>query len=308
MSDSSALPAAPGRGLKSIFIGSKGLRAGWGALLFALVTVLLVVGLNVGLHAVHFHGPKSDPLIIDPISTLFQEGLLAGVVVLATLITAGIERRPLRRLGLSLKGALPRLAQGLVFGFLALSGLIGLLVACHAIVIGPIALHGAQAWRYAWQWGAAFLLVGIAEELMFRGYLQQTLARGLNFRWACAITALLFAAAHGFNPGETPFTLAIGAGFALLLSLSVWRTGTLWWAIGFHAAWDWGQSFVYGVADSGHPSVGALMVSRPAGPAWLSGGATGPEGSVLCIAILLAATGAVLLTLRKPDAALEVRG
>jgi len=81
----------------------------------------------------------------------------------------------------------------------------------------------------------------------------------------------------------------------------VWRTGALWWALGYHAAWDWAQSFLFGVADSGLMTPGALMSAHPAGPAWLSGGATGPEGSALMFAIVAASVGLIGLTMMRGD-------
>jgi membrane protease YdiL (CAAX protease family) len=307
MTQETTTAAAKPRGLKHVFVGSQGLRAGWGMLLFAVIVVALVVGLNVALHAAHFHGPKTDGKILGPDSALLQDGLLSAVVIVATLVTAALERRSLVRLGLGLKNALPRLIQGLVVGVAAMSALIGLLYVCGAIKIGALALHGKDIWLYGGWWGLAFLCVGVFEELAFRTYLQQTLARGLNYRWAILIMGVLFTLAHMGNGGETPIGLFMVFAAGLVLSLAVWRTGAVWWSIGFHAAWDWAQSFVYGVADSGYQSKDVLMVSKPIGPDWLSGGSTGPEGSVLALGMLLVVAGVIWLTLRKPDEDMGVK-
>ena len=72
-----------------------------------------------------------------------------------------------------------------------------------------------------------------------------------------------------------------------MFAFSLWRTGSLWWAIGLHAAWDWAQSFLFGVADSGGISTHRLLSTHPVGPAWLSGGATGPEGSIFVLLVML---------------------
>jgi len=72
----------------------------------------------------------------------------------------------------------------------------------------------------------------------------------------------------------------------MFFSFSIWRTGSLWWAFGMHAAWDWGQSFLFGVADSGLMVQHHLLATHPAGKPLLSGGTTGPEGSVLILAVL----------------------
>ncbi len=307
MTDITQTAERPKRGLTWAFMGPNGLRAGWGIALFIAIVVACRFGFVVALHAIHFHGPKSDDSIMDATSTLFQEGLVAAILLIATLLTALIERRKLSQLGLGLKNALPRFVQGLVVGIAAMCAEIGLLWACHGISLGTIVLYGKDIWIFGGQWALAFLLVGVAEELAFHTYLQQTLARGLNFRWAALIMGGLFFAAHTLNAGETPIGLLSVFLAGLVFTLSVWRTGTVWWAIGFHAAWDWTQSFVFGVADSGHPSVGSLMTATPTGPTWLSGGATGPEGSALDLIILALVAGVIMLTLRKPDETLDVK-
>ena len=76
--------------------------------------------------------------------------------------------------------------------------------------------------------------------------------------------------------------VAIGFFFCLTLR----RTGTLWWAVGFHMAWDWGESFLYSVPDSGTTVHGHLLNSSFNGPAWLTGGSVGPEGSYLIFALI----------------------
>ena len=73
----------------------------------------------------------------------------------------------------------------------------------------------------------------------------------------------------------------------LVFAFSLRWTGTLWWAIGAHMSWDWGESFFYGVADSGIITPHHFLTGTPSGPAWLSGGTVGPEGSVFAAGALL---------------------
>jgi hypothetical protein len=85
--------------------------------------------------------------------------------------------------------------------------------------------------------------------------------------------------------------------------LSLWRTGSLWWAIGFHTSWDWAQSFLYGVPDSGLIAQYHLLATHPVGKPILSGGSTGPEGSIFIVAILVLISLIILFTLpRTQDA------
>jgi hypothetical protein len=160
------------------------------------------------------------------------------------------------------------------------------------------------------EWLVAFILVGLFEEFLFRGYLQFTLMRGLlglgarvsperaqkaAFWMAALLWSLLFFATHMTNGGETPAGLLAVFFAGVLFSYALWRTGSLWWGIGFHMTWDWAQSFLFGVPDSGTLSGNRLFATHPAGTVWLSGGIVGPEGSVLVLLVF----GLVFLVLRR---------
>jgi membrane protease YdiL (CAAX protease family) len=76
------------------------------------------------------------------------------------------------------------------------------------------------------------------------------------------------------------------AAVGMFFCLTVRRTGDLWFAVGAHAVHDFGQAFVYSVPNSGTLIRDPLFTSTLAGPTWLTGGAAGPEGSVLELAVL----------------------
>lgn len=198
---------------------------------------------------------------------------------------------------------------GAAVGLLAMGLLVGGLRALHLIVFDGQLDHGGAIVRYGLGWLVFFFLVGVGEEFLFRGYLQFTLMRGLlglarriapggarpvAYLLAGTLTSLLFFAVHTTNTGENKTGL-LGVFLAgVLFCYALWRTGSLWWGIGFHATWDWSQSFLYGTADSGLVSAGRLFSTHPVGNPLLSGGAAGPEGSLLLIPVLLL----VMLALR----------
>jgi membrane protease YdiL (CAAX protease family) len=181
------------------------------------------------------------------------------------------------------------------------------------LVIDGRLLFGRDIFRYGTIWLLGFLLVGLLEEYLTRGYLQYTLTRGLAgvYQWifktrhspafgfwtAAVILSFLFGLGHSKNPGESPIGLLSASLAALVFCFSLWRTGSLWWAMGFHTAWDWGQSFLYGVADSGTMVQHHLLATHPVGKPILSGGATGPEGSIVIVAILALTSLIILVTL-----------
>jgi hypothetical protein len=92
--------------------------------------------------------------------------------------------------------------------------------------------------------------------------------------------------AHARNPGEDRLGLIMVLAWSVFASMIVWRLGNLWLAVGAHAGWDWGESYFYGVRDSGWQAEGHLLNPQVHGPAWLSGGTVGPEGSVLTLVAL----------------------
>jgi membrane protease YdiL (CAAX protease family) len=152
---------------------------------------------------------------------------------------------------------------------------------------GRLALHGGEAWKYAGLWAIAFLFVGFVEEFGFRGYMQFTLTTGIGFWPAALLLSALFGFVHNSNPGEShlgAFTAgAVGFVFCLVLR----RTGDLWMPVGLHLGWDWGETYFYGVPDSGLAAQGHLLNSSTHGPTWVTGGTVGPEGSWLCVGVIV---------------------
>jgi hypothetical protein len=98
------------------------------------------------------------------------------------------------------------------------------------------------------------------------------------------------------NGGETRIGIIAVAFFALFAAATLWRTGNLWLAVGAHAGWDWGQSFFFGVSDSGFQAPGHLFNPHVGqAPDWLTGGTVGPEGSV--VTLILWAIMAILFVM-----------
>jgi membrane protease YdiL (CAAX protease family) len=208
------------------------------------------------------------------------------VVFLATLFMARVENRKVLSYGFIGERSLQRLLSGVVCGLLALSILVAILWRLQLLGFEGVSLRGMAAWKYGLAWGAVALLVGFFEESLLRGYLQYTLARRIGFWWAAAILSTAFAAWHITNNGESPLGLLVVGLGGLVFCLSLWYTKSLWWTVGFHAGWDWGQTYLYGTPDSGLLAKGRLLLSHPSGnPLW-SGGRTGPEGSLLMLPLL----------------------
>jgi len=125
-------------------------------------------------------------------------------------------------------------------------------------------------------------------------------ARCAGFWNAAWLTSTLFGAMHTGNNGENWIGIFAAAFIGFVFCVSIWVTGSAWWAIGCHAAWDWAETYFYGTADSGFVAPGHLLSTSPAGnPLW-SGGTDGPEGSLIIIPIVLLLLAWLLVIYRRP--------
>jgi uncharacterized protein len=269
---------------RTLFLGPDGLRPGWGlafyfTMYYPLKRLLVTFAFSRDCEASGLW------------SSLLAECASVVAAVVPALVLAQVERRPWRVYGLPERQFLGRLFWiGAVWGFAAISLLMFALYGLHAFRFGHVVLHGARLARFAAFWALMFLLVGLFEEFLTRGYSQFTLTRGIGFWPAALALSGVFALMHLDNEGEQwPGLLAVVC-IGLFFCLTLRRTGSLWFAVGFHAAWDWGQTFFYSVPDSGLVEPGHLLSSSLRGAPWLSGGSVGPEGSVFCFAVIAVAS------------------
>jgi uncharacterized protein len=308
---------APPSALRNVFFGKDGLRAGWSLLIFIVMVAAVAFCANRIGHKLHPPDPNSTKpgAEMSPLFGIIAEAVPFVLVVFVTWIMSKIERRPVSVYGLGDSRRISHFFSGLAWGIVCLSLLIFTLWKSGLLVFDSRVLFGADILRYGALWLLGFLLVGLLEEYLTRGYIQYTLTRGLAgiYQWAfktrhsaalgfwtsAVILSVLFGLGHGKNPGESPIGLLSAGLAAMVFCFSLWRTGSLWWAIGLHTSWDWGQSFLYGVADSGLMVQHHLFATHPVGKPIFSGGTTGPEGSIFILAVLALITLVVLFTLPK---------
>jgi CAAX protease family protein len=292
--------------LTQVFFNDLGLRAGWRLLIyFVLTSGLLFAILFPVISKVQRLAPQGA---LSPIQAV-GEALSFLLFLLAAFIMSLIERRNMGEYGLPFKGArvLRRFATGYLFwGFLPLSVCLFVLHLFHAYEFGRLALHGTDILIWGVEWAGVFALVGLSEEYLLRGYALFTLADGIGFWPAAIVLSVLFGIGHASNAGETRIGLIATVVFALFASTTLRYTGNLWLAVGAHAGWDWGQSFFYGVSDSGMRAQGHLLEPSFHGPDWLTGGSVGPEGSVVTLVLWALMTAAVIFIYRRSRPALVI--
>ena len=139
-----------------------------------------------------------------------------------------------------------------------------------------------------------FVVGAFGEELLFRGYLFQTMVEGTGRIIAVVVFACFFGFAHANNPNVTFFSLVNVALAGVWLSIAYFKTRTLWFPIALHFSWNFFQNHIFSFPVSGIQfEKYQLGVLKQSGPVWLTGGSFGPEGGALAT-IMLAAAGAFI--------------
>jgi len=294
---------APTRGsaVRSIFVGQHGVRAGWRLLIFlALVVALFAASAPLQQWLVHRLGASFSPPVV-----IVGECITFAVILIASAIMGRFEHRSVADYGLPFRFALGKqFWAGALWGFAMVSAIVAMMATSGAYSAGGLALSAPRIVEFALLWGVGFLLVGLFEESAFRGYMQFTLTTGMGFWPAALVTCLLFAGGHITNGGENLIGVSEIVLIALFLCLALRRTGNLWFAIGWHMAFDWGESFFYSTPNSGIHATGHMLNARLMGSKWLSGGTVGPEASVFDVLVTIG--GILLLAKIYPDAKYQV--
>jgi hypothetical protein len=228
------------------------------------------------------------PDVFSPTAQFLGESASFLSAFFGAWIMSRLEGHSVNSYGLPVQSAFGKLFwQGCVFGLIEVSLLIGLIAAFGDYSFGSLAIHGGELARWALFWAAFFVVVGFFEEFLFRGYTLHTLAEGIGFWPAAVILSATFAAIHLKNSGED-WVGAVGVLLVgLFWSLTLRRTGSLWFALGMHAAFDFGETFLFSVPDSGMLFPGHLSNATLHGPSWITGGTPGPEASIFDFLIIL---------------------
>jgi uncharacterized protein len=277
----------PRHPLNVVFFNDQGLRSGWRIVVYLFQILILSVVFSFLLGRV-FHLPKdaTPPMW----QLMLQEGLSFLIVFLPALVMARLESRPAGAYGLPARSMFAaQFWHGAALGIIEISVLVGSIALFRGYSFGSLAVHGSAILKWALLWALFFVLVGLFEEFAFRGYLQFTLGDGIGFWPAAWILSLGFGSVHLLNEGESPVGALSVVTIALVFALTLKRTGNLWLVVGWHAAFDFGETFLFSVPNSGNVFAGHLSDATLQGPVWLTGGTVGPEGSVFSFLTMAAA-------------------
>lgn len=267
--------------LKTIFKNQfDELRAGWQIALFVLAFAAISAAIVMPLTT--FAGVKD--------AFALSAAMLVASLVASLLITKFMNRKTLAAVGLTLnKQGLRELGLGCLIGWLMMTGIFGIEYLLDYVKVVEAEVTLAQGIQTFFLSAAFFAVAAMFEEVLFRGYIFQTLARGVTVVPAMVIMAVLFGLAHLGNPNASAFGVLNTALVSMVFCLAYLRTRGLWLPFGIHFAWNFAQTTLYGFRTSGaNFSTYELTRLTQFGPDWITGGAYGPEGGALAtLAVVL---------------------
>jgi hypothetical protein len=244
-----------------------------------LVFFIVLVGIDVGCMFVpawltHSIGKHADPkiLLISCAAAILLLPLTYRLLVQWT------ERRQPNELRFG--NAIPLLAAGAVIG-------VGLFCAVYAALFlyGAASIKGFGSTDRLAVALATSAFAAVGEELVFRGTVYRLFEKGFGTLVAIILSGALFGLIHAFNPGATIVsTLAIAFEAGILLAAAYTVTRSLWLPIGLHFGWNFTEGGIFSAAVSGGHSHG-LINTTFSGPALITGGAFGPEASIIAVTI-----------------------
>jgi membrane protease YdiL (CAAX protease family) len=211
----------------------------------------------------------------------------AALLLESWLFLAATDGREFRSLGLSFRrGWIKELLRGLGAGTALMGAVTAAMLVAHVVHYTGAARHPRGVAAPLAITGVFLFLAASLEEIGFRGYAFQRLEEATGAIGAVAITSFLFGLGHFGNPAATPLSTANTVLAGVVMSLGYLRTRGLWFPIGMHFAWNFVLGPVASFPVSGL-AMPALFELHVAGPAWLTGGDYGPEGSVILTAVCL---------------------
>lgn len=234
------------------------------------------------------------PLSARPLWWLASKSLYAAAMIwLYSLEVRYFERRPVSEL--ATRGAASRVAAGVAVGFVLFTSLLAVLY-----IRGDIHQAHFNGFAGLTSQASAGLGAAVGEELLFRGAIFRITEEWLGTTAALIISAVLFGAAHGLNASATPIgVVAIGLEAGVLLGVAYSASRSLWLPIGMHFGWNFTEGGLFSTTVASGPSR-ALVSMTLDGPVQHTGGSSGPEASLIAIAVcLIAATILSIYTVRR---------
>lgn len=228
-----------------------------------------------------------------------------GMILAVCLFCRLLQKRPLKTMGFRKGGIIKEYFAGLGVGFVAFSAAVLL-----CVVSGSLKLDGlspAFSLGFFLLFTVGFLIQGMAEEVLCRGYFMISVARRYPIALGMIANALFFAMLHLFNSGITPLAFFNLTLFGVFASVYFVRRGSIWGIGAFHSIWNLVQGNFYGINVSGMQTDCSILQSEMvSGKELWNGGAFGLEGG-LAVTIILILGIVILLFMKNKETMSELQ-
>lgn len=282
--------------------------SGIGQFLIMMLGQMLVLSQNAAFQAAKAAGDASGmeaalaqignsdlPVVISLFSNI-------GMILVALGFCKLIQKRGPATLGFRKKGALKEYLRGIVVGFFLFSAAILICVVTGAVKIQGISETFGIGMFLLFILG--FMIQGMAEEVLCRGYFMVSLGRRNSMWAAIAVNALVFAALHLSNDGIDVLAFINLVLYGIFASVYFVKRGNIWAAGGFHSMWNLAQGNIYGILVSGIGTECTLLKSTAVEKMEIiNGGAFGLEGGLAVTIVFLVGTLFLLLHRQSPKTA-----
>ena len=232
----------------------------------------------------------------DSIVVLYSEIFSVAIGILYCTV---FEQRSLRSVGFSHPICKPY-GIGALIGILAVSLVVLISTICRGLRFSYINTRVSIPIQILLLGG--FIIQGLSEEVLCRGYIFVSIARKSSVSLACLGSSVLFCLIHIFNDGFSFIPMLNLVLFGILESLLFLKTNNIWAAGAFHSVWNYVQGCVYGLNVSGNGFTDSIVVFEQTDKKFVNGGIFGPEGSIITTIVLLVAMAVLVVIMNQETA------
>jgi len=216
------------------------------------------------------------------------------ITIIAILYCRFIEKRSLYSMGFSRKKWFMQYLIGFAVGLVMISASVLMAWAGKTLEFNGLVRQINVLLLLAFF--AGFIVQGMAEEVMLRGYLMMSIAGRYSIILAVITNSVLFAVMHLSNKGVTVLAVINLVLFGIFASLYMLKTNSIWGVCAIHSIWNFAQGNIFGIKVSGIDTVVSVFSFIPTEDgSIINGGAFGLEGGLAVTAVLCISIAAVLL-------------
>lgn len=246
----------------------------------------------------------SNDLVASNAYTIVMLFSTIAMTLLTMLFCKLIQKRKMTTLGFVKKGILKEYGLGLIIGFVIFS-----LAILFCVVTGSLELSGISSTFAILPFilfFVGYMIQGMAEEVLCRGYLMISIGRRYPMWVAVLLNSLFFAALHLGNAGMSVLAFINLTLFGIFASVYFIKRGSIWGIGAIHSIWNFVQGNFYGVKVSGMETSCTVFESLVVeSKTLINGGDFGLEGGLAVTLVLVIGTVILLLSPAKYKADTE---